>query len=103
MKLKLKILSESAAEFYGTTDLLIRNPKETAHKKHARNVCHWVACDAGYKKGVIAVYFSVDRSTVHYGVKKITGRISASPKYREQLQGFMTFAKKRIEQNYKLT
>ena len=99
--MKLKILSESAAEFYGTTDLLIRNPKETARKKHARNVCHWVACDAGYNKGVIAVFFSMDRSTIHYGVKKIIGRIDASPKYKEELQDFMTFAKKRIEQKLK--
>mgnify|MGYP003626877054 CR=1 FL=1 len=101
MKLKLKILAESAAEFYGTTDLLIRKPKEPAHKKHARNVCHWVACDAGYKKGVVAVYFSMDRSTIHYGVKKIMGRIDSSPKYREELQDFMAFAKKRIEQKSK--
>lgn len=99
--MKLKILSESAAEFYGTTDLLIRNPKETAHKKHARNVCHWVACDAGYNKGVIAVFFSMDRSTINYGVKKIIGRIDASPKYKEELQDFMAFAKKRIEQKLK--
>lgn len=96
--MKLKILSEAASIFYNTPHLQERPKKENARRKHARHVCQWVACDAGYKQSDVARFWNMDGSSVHYGRKMVNNRIDTDPTQKKELAEFMELVRKRISE-----
>ena len=87
--MKLRILAEAAASFYSTPNLHLRPKKENAHRKHARHICQWVACDAGYKQSDVARFWGMDGSSVHYGCKAVNNKLHTDPSVKIELKKFM--------------
>lgn len=96
--MKLRILAEAAASFYSTPNLRHRPKKEKAHRKHARHICQWVACDAGYKKAIVARFWGMDRTSVHYGWKTVNNKIDTDPSVKIELKEFMEIVAKFMDQ-----
>jgi hypothetical protein len=103
LKLKLKQLSEAASLFYSTPKLHLRGVHKTshplyesAHRKKARHVCQWIACDAGYKQSDVARFWGMNHATVIYGCKAVANRTDTSPAEKRELKKFMKFAKEHI-------
>lgn len=94
--MKLKILADSASEFYDIPDLRIKRKGENAHIKKARHTCQWIACDAGYNKSAIARFWGVDRTSVYYGCKIVNNRIDTEPAEKRELKEFMKLVGRRI-------
>jgi hypothetical protein len=95
--MKLKLLSEAASLFYATPNLHIRQAYENSHRKHARHVCQWVACDAGYRQSDVARFWKMDGSSIHYGRRVVSAKIECYPEEQEELTDFMSFAKRHIQ------
>jgi chromosomal replication initiation ATPase DnaA len=105
MEIKLKILAEVAAEFFGTPNLrLLEKHKkshpqyEDTHRKKARHVAMWLACDAGYKQSDVARFWKVNHATVIYGCKKVSAAVDADPAEKVELKRFMEMVRARLTQ-----
>jgi hypothetical protein len=100
--MKLKLLAEAAAEFYGTPDLLSRIQPEAGKTTSARHACWWVACEAlspRYKKSDVGRFWGMDRTAVLYGCKVMNTRIAAIPAEKRRLMAFVRFVVKRIKRH----
>mgnify|MGYP003668163680 CR=1 FL=1 len=94
--MKLKLLAEAAAEFYGTPDLRSRVQPEPGQTTSARHACWWVACESlnpRYKKSDVGRFWAMDRTAVFYGCKVISTRIAVSPAEKRRLKAFVRFVK----------
>ena len=93
---KLKELAEAASDFYGVPfDKLISANRSAIYTKPRHN-CQWIASDAGMKKSIIARFWNQDRTAVYYGCKIVSARIKNDDYETNELQKFMTHARKFI-------
>jgi len=90
--MKFILLAEAAAEFYEVPIEQLRGKRRHDIYTKPRHICQWVANDAGYSNSVIARFWGLDPSAVHYGVKMVNNRIETSPAEATELKRFMTFA-----------
>ena len=90
---KLDRLARLAAEYYEVPFAKLKSPHRGKICTIPRHVCHWVACDAGYKKSEVARYWGLDRTAVYYGVKIVTARVKSSKYEKEELKRFLRFLK----------
>ena len=88
---KLNRLAIAAAEYYEVPFKKLRSPCREAICTKPRHNCHWIACDAGYKKSEIARYWGLDRTAIYYGVKIVSARIKSSKFEKAELEGFLRF------------
>jgi hypothetical protein len=94
--MKLQHIAEAAIEFYGTPNLLVRQPPEDRQTTAARHVCQWIACEAltpRYKQSAVARFWDIDGSSVHYGRKMVKNKIEAYKQEKEQLKEFLEYLK----------
>lgn len=102
--MRLKLLSETASEFYATPNLRLRCKPEDAETTRARHVCQWVACEAftpRYSKSAVARFWGMDRTAVFYGCKMVRKRIDTIPAEKRALKEFMKLVAERIKQSLK--
>jgi hypothetical protein len=100
--MKLKLLAEAAAEFYGTPDLRSRVQPEAGKTTSARHAWWWVACESlkpRYKKSDVGRFWAMDRTAVLYGCKVISTRIAAIPAEKRRLKAFVLFVKQYIKRH----
>mgnify|MGYP003624357994 CR=1 FL=1 len=100
--MKLKLLAEAAAEFYGTPDLRSRVQPEAGQTTSARHACQWVACEAlspRYKKSDVGRFWAMDRTAVFYGCKVVNTRIAAIPAEKRRLKAFVRFVAKHFKKH----
>ena len=101
---KMKLLAEVAGEFYSTPNLrLLERHKdrshpqyECAHRKKARHVAMWLACDAGYGPAEVGRFWKVNHATVIYGCKKVSAAVDADPAEKVELKRFMELVRSRL-------
>lgn len=100
--MKLKLLAEAAAEFYGTPNLRNRVQPEAGKTTSARHACWWVACESmspRYKKSDVGRFWAMDRTAVFYGCKLVNTRIAEIPAEKRRLKAFVRFVKQYIKQH----
>ena len=107
MKLKLKLLAEAASKFYDTPNLrsLEKHKRshpqfENPHRKHARHVCQWLACDAGYKQSDVARFWGLHHTSVIYGCKMVRNRIDTDPTMKEELEKFRAVLMELLQEHH---
>ena len=97
--MKFLPLAQAAAEFYKIPLEQLKGKRRRRLYTKPRHVCQWVAKDAGYPVGVIAVFWKVNHASVIYGVRATQIRIETNPKEASELKEFMRFANKYIAEN----
>tara|TARA_R110000751_G_scaffold243784_1_gene343925 strand:+ start:526 stop:855 length:330 start_codon:yes stop_codon:yes gene_type:complete len=104
--LRLKLLEEAASLFYSTPNLRSRgthkrsHPQfESPHRKKARHICQWVACDAGYKQSDVARFWGMHHTSVIYGCKMVDNSIETTPAEKRELEKFLKVVAKHIKEN----
>jgi len=93
---KLNSLAKAASDFYEVPLEELKSKRRDAVYTKPRHNCHWIASDAGYKKSVIARYWGIDRTSVHYGIKIVNKRIKDKHE-REELKRFLFFLKTNLQ------
>tara|TARA_R110000824_G_scaffold79639_3_gene200546 strand:- start:261 stop:560 length:300 start_codon:yes stop_codon:yes gene_type:complete len=93
---KLKQLAEAAADYYQVPLERLTSTNRMELYTRPRHQCQWIAADAGIKKSVIAEFWNLDRSSVHYGCKIVSARIKKSAAERNELKRFMQYAGKHM-------
>lgn len=97
--MKFLPLAEAAAEFYKVPLEQLKGKRRRHIYTKPRHTCQWIAKDAGYTVGVIAVFWKVNHASVIYGVRSTQNRIDTCPKEASELKEFMRFANKYIAEN----
>ena len=97
--MKFLPLAKAAAEFYKVPLEQLKGKRRRQLYTKPRHACQWIAKDAGYTVGVIAVFWKVNHASVIYGVRATQKRIETNPKEASELKEFIKFAKKYMNEN----
>tara|TARA_R110000765_G_scaffold20954_1_gene54188 strand:- start:397 stop:705 length:309 start_codon:yes stop_codon:yes gene_type:complete len=95
-KLKLRLLAEAAADYYGVPIEKLRSKCRKKIYTRPRHICQFIAADAGVKQSVIAYFWKVDHASVIYGCRMVAERIANDQAEADELKRFMEYAKKQI-------
>jgi chromosomal replication initiation ATPase DnaA len=93
VKSKQRQLAEAASLYFNVPlEGLTSQSREQVYA-WPRHVCQWIACDAGYKKPIIARFWNRDRTVVYNSVKRVNSMMKASRHKEKEVKDFMVFAK----------
>ena len=97
--MKLKQLAEAAAIFYAIPFKQLISKSRKHIYTRPRHVCQWVAIDAGYSKSIVARFWNLDRTAVHYGWKITANRSETNASDAAELRRFLRYLNKHIKQH----
>ena len=98
-QMRLKLLAKAASDYYDIPLAQLRGRCRKAIYTKPRHICQWVAVDGGYKKSMVAGFWRLDGSAVHYGCKMVNNAIETDPKYKEEIQDFLDYLRKYVKKN----
>lgn len=93
MKSKQRQLAEAAALYFGVPLEALRSPSREQAYAWPRHICQWIACDAGYKKPIIARFWNRDRTVVYNSIRRVKFLMQTDKHKEMEVKSFMTFAK----------
>jgi|21_taG_2_1085346.scaffolds.fasta_scaffold00304_9 chromosomal replication initiation ATPase DnaA len=93
--MRLKLLAEAASSYFNIDVEELLQLSRTGRNRHigrVRHLCQWVACEAytpRYEVSVVARFWGVDRTSIHYGCKMVRRKIQRSEDEKHNMQKFL--------------